>query len=101
MGVLIKGIDLPEAYGQAILTVYECIDGRAIPREYKLSAMQMQAIPPHGRLIDADRTIDKAEMLMKEPSRETVDFMTIGYNHAVADCIAICKGVPTIIGAEE
>lgn len=41
-------------YGPAILTVYECIDGQAIPKEYKLSATQMQAIPPHGRLIDAD-----------------------------------------------
>lgn len=60
MSILIKGIDLPEVYGMAILKVYECIDGRAIPREYKLSATQMQAIPPHGRLVDADELIIRA-----------------------------------------
>ena len=54
MSILIKGIDLPEVYGPAILTVYECIDGQTIPREHKLSATQMQAIQPHGRLIDGD-----------------------------------------------
>ena len=54
MSILIKGIDLPEACGPAVLTIYECIDGHGIPREYKLSATQIQAIPPHGPLIDAD-----------------------------------------------
>ena len=55
--VLIKGIDLPEVYGPVILKVYECIDGQATQREYKLSATQMQAILPHGRLIDEDLLI--------------------------------------------
>lgn len=54
MSILIKGIHLPEAYGSATLTVYECIEGRSIPRSYKITADQMQELPPHGRLIDAD-----------------------------------------------
>ena len=54
MSVLIKGIDLPEAYTSAWLTVFECVGEHTFIKTHKVSAEQMQAIPPHGRLIDAD-----------------------------------------------
>lgn len=115
MSILIKGMEKPKDCG---ICPFE-LDG--FPDEYveicKLLDRQVgyfgeeSEIPsdcpivdvptPHGRLIDEDSAIDKAEMLMKEPSRETVDFMAIGYNHGVADCQAILKGLPTIIEAEE
>ena len=47
------------------------------------------------RLIDADALIEKADYLFKSRNTETVDFMRIGYNHAVADVIAIAKNIPT------
>lgn len=54
MSILIKGVDLPEAYTSAWLTVFECVDGHTFVRTYKVSPEQIQAIPPHGPLIDAD-----------------------------------------------
>lgn len=47
------------------------------------------------RLVDADALIEKADYLFKSINTETVDFMQIGYNHAVADVIAIAKNIPT------
>lgn len=84
MSILIKGIDLPKVYGPAILTVYECIDGQTIPREYKLFATQMQAIPPHGRLIDAD----------------ALPHYT-GYALSANEVAKAVEAAPTIIEAEE
>ena len=54
MSVLIKGIDLPEAYTSAWLTVFECVGEHTFMKTHKVSAEQIQAIPPHGPLIDAD-----------------------------------------------
>ena len=53
MSILIKGIDLPEAYGPATLALYECADGRGSRKTFDVSAAQMQALPP-GKLIDAN-----------------------------------------------
>ncbi|MBR3238461.1 MAG: hypothetical protein IKF99_08505 [Oscillospiraceae bacterium] len=47
------------------------------------------------RLIDADALIEKIECLFKNLN-STEDFMGIGYNHGVGDCIAIIKNAPTI-----
>ena len=47
------------------------------------------------RYIDADNLIDKCDCLYKETNTETVDFMRIGYNHAVSDTIAIARNLPT------
>ena len=52
---------------------------------------------PHGRLIDADALEDKLNGLFRTRDYDTIDF----YNHAIADCIATVKNVPTIIEAEE
>lgn len=49
-----------------------------------------------GRPIDADKTIEKLDCLFKETNVKCLDFMTIGYNHAVADSIAVVKGQPAI-----
>lgn len=54
MSILIKGVDLPEAYTSAWLTVFECVGEHTFMKTHKVSAEQIQAIPPHGRLIDAD-----------------------------------------------
>lgn len=90
MSILIKGPDLPKVYGPAILTVYECIDGQTIPREYKLSATQMQAVPPHGRLIDADTL----ESLIYERISD------LDYKADAFDILRIVQDMPTIIEAE-
>ena len=95
MSVLIKGIALPEVYGPAILTVYECKNGQAIPREYKLSATQMQSIPPHGPLIDAEEVIE-VQMIDEMYEEWTLKTMTVG------EYLAFASDVPTtIIEAEE
>ena len=54
MSVLIKGIDLPEAYTSVWLTVFECVGEHTFVKTHKVSAEQIQAIPPHGHLIDAE-----------------------------------------------
>lgn len=59
MSILIKGIDLPEAYTSAWLTVFECVGEHTFMKTHKVSAEQIQAIPPHGRLIDADALYEK------------------------------------------
>ena len=46
-------------------------------------------------LISRQVAIEKAEMLFKTLSKETVDMMGIGYNHAIADNIAILKNLPS------
>ena len=51
MSILIRGIDLPEAYTSAWLTVFECVGEHTFMKTHKVSAEQIQAIPPHGRLI--------------------------------------------------
>lgn len=48
------------------------------------------------RLIDADALIEKTDSLFKALKSTEVDFMGIGYNHGVGDCIAIAKNIPTI-----
>ena len=55
MSILIKGVDLPEAYTSAWLTVFECVGEHTFMKTHKVSAEQIQAIPPHGPLIDADK----------------------------------------------
>lgn len=47
------------------------------------------------RPIDADKTIEKLDCLFKETDVKSLNFMIIGYNHAVADSIAVVKGQPT------
>lgn len=47
------------------------------------------------RPIDADNTIEKLDCLFKETDVKSLNFMVIGYNHAVADSIAVIKGQPT------
>lgn len=39
--------------------------------------------------------IEKVEMLFKTLSKEYVDMMGIGYNHAVSDSLAILKNIPS------
>ena len=45
-------------------------------------------------LISRQAAIEKVEMLFKTLSKEYVDMMGIGYNHAVSDNIAILKNLP-------
>lgn len=47
------------------------------------------------RLIDADALIEKTDCLFKDLN-STEDYMGIGYNHGVADCMAIIKNISTI-----
>ena len=47
------------------------------------------------RLIDADALIEKADSLFKDLN-STEDYMGIGYNHGVGDCMAIVKNIPTV-----
>lgn len=49
-----------------------------------------------SRYIDADAAIDKVDCLFRSTDRDKVNFMQIGYNHAVADCIAILKNLDTL-----
>ena len=46
-------------------------------------------------LIYRQAAIEKVEMLFKTLSKEYVDMMGIGYNHAVSDSLAILKNLPS------
>lgn len=46
-----------------------------------------------SRYIDSDVAIDKVDCLFRDTKRDKGNFMLIGYNHAVADCIAILKNL--------
>lgn len=95
MSILIKGVDLPEAYTSAWLTVFECVDGHTFVRTYKVSPEQIQAIPPHGPLIDADEIIE-VQMLDEMYDEWTLKTMS------VAEYLAFAADMPpTIIEAEE
>ena len=91
MSILIKGIDLPEAYTSAWLTVFECVGEHTFMKTYKVSAEQIQAIPPHGRLVDADEL--KATFCAECNHTITCEDCDIDYH--------IGRLAPTIIEAEE
>lgn len=57
----------------------------------------IEVATPHGRLIDADALEDKLNGLFRTRDYDRIDF----YNHAIADCLATIRNVPTIIEAEE
>lgn len=48
------------------------------------------------RYIDADVAIDKVDCLFRDTERDKGNFMLRGYNHAVADCIAILKNLDVV-----
>jgi len=91
MSILIKGIDLPEAYTSAWLTVFECVGEHTFIKTHKVSAEQMQVIPPHGHLIDADIVCYQLE------KQATID----GQPRAIRRARKIVADAPTIIEAEE
>lgn len=95
MSLLIKGIDPPEAYTSAWLTVFECVGEHTFIKTHKVSAEQMQAIPPHGPLIDADEII---EVQMFDEMHEEWTLKTM----SVAEYLAFAADMPpTIIEAEK
>lgn len=95
MSILIKGVDLPEAYTSAWLTVFECVGEHTFMKTHKVSAEQIQAIPPHGPLIDANEIIE-VQMLDEMYDEWTLKTMS------VADYLAFAADMPpTIIEAEE
>ena len=91
MSLLIKGIDLPEAYTSAWLTVFECVGEHTFMKTYKVSAEQIQAIPPHGRLIDRDMLESFIYEKLSDPD----------YKTDVFDILMAVYEMPTIIEAEE
>lgn len=91
MSILIKGIDLPEAYTSAWLTVFECVGERTFMKTHKVSAEQIQAIPPHGRLIDGDML----ESLIYERMSD-IDYKTDAF-----DILRAVQEMSSIIPAEE
>ena len=82
MSVLIKGLDMPKDGKYVHLSVRS--DGKAIT-DYtgKWADYEVVEIPPHGRLIDADR------------------FSTVLMNDEYQDAFHILAQTPTIIPAEE
>ena len=61
MSILIRGIDLPEAYTSAWLTVFECVGEHTFIKTHKVSAEQMQAIPPHGRWVPVSERLPEED----------------------------------------
>lgn len=51
-----------------------------------------------ARHIDADKAVEKMDCLFRLIPHGISAFMAIGYNHAVADCIAIIKNIITVDG---
>ena len=73
--------------------LYNAIDPYEVPAVMQI----LDELPDAegGDLISRQAAIEKAEMLFKTLSKETVDMMGIGFNHAVADAIAILKNLPS------
>ena len=111
MSVLIKGIDLPEAYTSAWLTVFECVGEHTFMKTYKVSPEQIQAIPPHGRLIDADAFIreinNRIDAAIKWGTNAIADRENETRLRAEQAVATFCEAsltarkMPTIIEAEE
>lgn len=98
MSVLIKGIDLPEAYTSAWLTVFECVGEHTFMKTYKVSAEQIQAIPPHGRLIDADALHKATYHRAFETDGDTMWQSGCWVRYRAIEQVQ--DGMPTIIEAE-
>lgn len=96
MSILIKGIDIPEKGTQRVM--YITIDSTGLVElldpdtNTLIEEYYAVPVPPHGRLIDADKLADSFE-----PS----DF----YNHDAQDncyaAVRIVHSAPTIIPASE
>ena len=94
MSILIKGIDLPEAYTSAWLTVFECVGEHTFMKTHKVSAEQMQVIPPHGRLVDCETLKDDIAVLLERNEKLIDDWLA----YTLDDVI---DGTPATIEAEE
>ena len=94
MSILIKGIDLPEAYTSAWLTVFECVGEHTFMKTHKVSAEQIQAIPPHGRLVDCETLKDDIAVLLERNEKLIDDWLA----YTLDDVI---DGTPAIIEAEK
>lgn len=91
MSILIKGVDLPEAYTSAWLTVFECVGEHKFMKTHKVSAEQIQAIPPHGPLVDAEALQEWSEIVP----------LTDDGGIDINDFDEKLVSMPTIIEAEE
>ena len=78
MSVIVKGMEMPERCGQCIL---RCDCKQRIYMEQRPKGCPLVEIPPHGRLIDADKLV-----------RDTI------YNKYITE--TILSNAPTVIEAE-
>ena len=79
MSVIVKGMEMPERCGQCFLRVGNC--EQRIYMEQRPKGCPLVEIPPHGRLIDADKLV-----------RDTI------YNKYITE--TILSNAPTVIEAE-
>lgn len=108
MGVYIKGMEMPQScmncmfcgFAGANCELDTClITGNAqkhIPHS-KMPDCPLIEVPPHGRLIDADKMIEKYEELI-ERSKDGVIHMT--YHDVIVEAIYDLKQAPIVIPAD-
>lgn len=91
MSIYIKGMEMPEV-GEHILSLHVYHDGTASiigrHRYYKKEPFEAIAVPPHGRLIDADE--------ITEHDHQHYEYLTDTFYVTVRDI----ELAPTIIEAE-
>ena len=112
MDILIKGMEMPSCCGNCQFnqfheanpwtTWYSCMflnkDTDAVGNN-RLADCPLVALPPHGRLIDADAEIAKLEAFMKVLNKETESG---GRQYHECDCaLHYLSDAPTIVEATE
>ena len=94
MSVYIKGMEMPKSCNACMFDVYGlCLINKNIEAEDELThSCPLVHVPPHGRLIDAD----KADSRFTPDFTELSDFQC-GWNAAMK---RVCEDAQTIIPAE-
>lgn len=104
MSVLIKGMDMPKTctmcWFSPICPVWVKEVSRYKGYDNRLPNCPLIEVPPHGRLIDADKLYEVISLNYKDLD-STEDFMGIGYDHCIADTLVVIRQASTIIEAEE
>jgi len=96
MGVYIKGMEMPKR-GESCLVITIMPDGGIYNNVYDASFRVNQIgeavpVPPHGRLVDADKLTEEIQLFIKENMLSHDDARAL---------LATIDDAPTIIPAEE
>lgn len=97
MSILIKGMEMPEKCGKCrFATAFECQVTKNFITTFNVRQVDclLAPVPPHGRLIDVDKVLDK---LAHNLGIRSLDYLTPSERAIVS----WFRDAPTVIPAEE